>query len=118
MVLIDQLAEAALAGDGLRLRTLTHDWHRENPDMELSSPPISTDQRIRTVAAALVELFAQRAGQIPPSWTAEIGAMSTPTYLLKSATTMRRLREQCEEESPPPLRRRKLYAPADFLTFA
>jgi hypothetical protein len=37
---------------------------------------------------------------------------------LKSAQTMRRLRETCIAESPLPLRRRGLYAPADFLTFA
>jgi hypothetical protein len=118
MVQLEQMAEAALAGDGLRLREVTQEWLRENPRLSECRPPESEDHDIRVIAASLVELFAERSAQAPPTWTGEIGAMREPLFLLKAARTMRRLREMCETESPSPLRRRKLYAPANFLSFA
>jgi hypothetical protein len=66
----------------------------------------------------LVELFALRLQQQPPWWTKEVGAVSEPTFLVKSALTMRRLRELCETQSPEPLRKRGLFAPPNFLEFA
>ena len=118
MVSIDQLAEAALAGEALRLRQLTQDWLRENPRQTDCPSPVSENPDIRVIAAALVELFAQRSAQAPPPWSASIGAMREPFFLLKSAGTMRRWRELCEAESPLPLRSRNLFAPANFLLFA
>jgi hypothetical protein len=38
-------------------------------------------------------------------------------HLLEAATRMKRLRAHCESEAPEALRKRGLYAPADFLTF-
>lgn len=118
MVLIEQMARAALAGDALGLRSLTQDWLRENPRIHSALPPMTQEFELRVVAAALVELLAERSAQQPPHWTAEIGALREPVFLLKSAATLRRLRQQCETESPAPLRRRGLYAPANYLSFA
>ena len=70
------------------------------------------------VAAALVELFAERAGQAAPDWTREVLPAPEPLFLLREAGTMKRLRKLCEEQSPLPLRRRRIYVPPDFLTFA
>lgn len=118
MVRIDDIAEAALHGDALVLRSLTQDWLAVNSEVAECAPPATDDPELRTVAAALVELFAERRGQSPPAWTRLAGRMSAPTFLLQSAHTMRRLRDLCLSESPEPLRRRGLYAPSNYLDFA
>lgn len=51
---IDELAEAAIAGDALRLRQITQDWLREHPCVTDSPAPVSQDPTLRIVAAALV----------------------------------------------------------------
>ena len=115
---LEQLAETALNLDALRLRSLVQDWLRENPQIADCASPTSNDSDVIATAAALVELLALRAQQVPPAWTAMVGSVRQPIFLLKAARTMRRLRQECENESPLPLRRRGLYAPADFLSFA
>jgi hypothetical protein len=65
-----------------------------------------------------VELFALRLQQMPPQWTKDVGGLPEPFYLLKAASTMKRLRALCETEAPEPLRKRGFYAPANFLEFA
>jgi len=115
---IDELAQAAIASDALRLRQFTQDWLREHPCITDSPAPASQDPTTRIIAAALVELFAQRSGQASPTWTESIGSLREPLFLLKSASTMPRLRQLCQAESPQPLRRRNLFAPANFLEFA
>jgi hypothetical protein len=79
---------------------------------------VTNDSRLLAAAASLVELFALRLGQAPPLWTKDVGALPEPIYLLKAATSMKRLRELCETESPEPLRKRGFYAPPNFLEFA
>ena len=118
MARLEDLAEAALAGDALRLRQLAQDWLRENPDLHACPPPRADNPQIAIVAAALVELLADRSKQHPPDWTAHIAGLPSPLYLLNAARTMPRLRATCEAESPPPLRKRNLFAPANFLSFA
>lgn len=118
MVRLEQLAEAALTGDALGLRALAQDWLAENPRIGDCTPPTSNDADVVATAAGLVELLALRGHQSPPPWTAQIGSVRNPIFLVRAARTMRRLREACEKESPLPLRQRGLYAPADFLSFA
>jgi len=118
MELIEQLAEAAISQDHLRLRSLVQDVVRSNTRINDLRPPQSTDSRLRVVSAAIAELLAIRQGQQPPAWTEEIGALVEPFYLLKSSLQMRRLRELCETQSPEPMRKRRLYAPPHFLEFA
>jgi hypothetical protein len=118
MVRLEQLAEAALHGDALTLRSLAQDWLLENPVISNAAPPASNDADIQATAAGLVELFALRARQSPPSWTGQFGSVRRPVFLVRAAQTMKRLRQSCEKESPLPLRQRGLYAPADFLSFA
>jgi hypothetical protein len=60
MVRIEQLAEAALAGDALLLRSLTQDWLSELPRLSETPAPLTTDPTILSIAAGLVELLAQR----------------------------------------------------------
>jgi hypothetical protein len=118
VVRIDDLAEAALTGEAMALRSLAQDWLAQTKSIAACAPPGSTDPAARAVAAGLVELFAERRGEPPPDWTRGIAAVPQPIYLLRAARTMRRLRQLCEDESPLPLRRRNLLAPPTFLEFA
>ena len=118
MDLIEQLAEAALQRDSLRLRSLVQDMTRANIDWSTQPPPITTDDRLLAIAASLVELLAARQNQSPPAWAKEVGALQVPFYLLRSAESMKRLRTLCETQAPEPMRKRRLYAPPNFLQFA
>jgi hypothetical protein len=115
---IEQLAQAALDRDHLKLRSLVQDLTRSKTDFSVIPRPSATDARLLILSAALTELLAQRNKQIPPAWTKEIGALNEPFFLLKSAMTMKRLRTLCETQSPEPMRKRLLYAPPHFLEFA
>jgi len=118
MVTLEALAKAALQRDSLHLRSLARDFIREHSELaSIPRPPVD-DLRILATAAALLELLAQRSGQPAPAWTREIGAVPEPVFLLEAATHMQRLCALCESEAPEPLRKRGLYAPPDFLTFA
>ena len=118
MVTLETMAETALRRDSLRLRSLAQDFIRDHPRLASIPRPSIDNQQILGTAAALLELLAQHTGQPAPAWTHEVGAVPEPTFLLKAATHMKRLRALCESEAPEPLRKRGLYAPPDFLTFA
>jgi hypothetical protein len=115
VVRIEQLATAALKQDALRLRSLTQDLLREHPTLKDCPRPSAVDFKTLAAAASLIELLALRLRQEPPSWTNEIGPLSEPIHLLKSAATMKRLRVLCEQQAPEPLRKRGFYAPPNFL---
>lgn len=115
MVRIEQLAEAAIDHDALRLRSLTQDFLRERPNLKEYPKPTAVSFEILAAAASLIELLAERSNQEPPSWTKEVGALPQPVHLVKSAATMKHLRALCEQQSPEPLRKRGFYAPPNFL---
>ena len=118
MVTLEALAEAALRREGLHLRSLAQDFVRDHPQFTKIPRPAIDNPQILGTAAALLELLAQRTGQTAPAWTYEVGAVPEPMFLLQAATRMKRLRALCEAEAPEPLRKRGLFAPPDFLTFA
>jgi hypothetical protein len=118
MATLEALAEAALRRESLRLRSLTQDFIRDHPQLASIPRPAIDDPQILGTAAALLELLAQHTGQTAPAWTREIGAVPEPMFLLEAATRMKHLRALCETEAPEPLRKRGLFAPPDFLTFA
>ena len=118
MVTIEQLAQAALDGESLLLRSLTQDLLRQTPSLSEYPKPQTNDSKLLAAAASLAELLALRLGQQAPPWTESVGPMPKPVYLLKAAASMKRLRELCEAESPEPLRKRGFYAPSNFLEFA
>jgi hypothetical protein len=115
---IEQLAQAALMRDHLKLRSLVQDLSRAKINFSKISRPSSSEPRLLAMSAALVELLASRNEQNPPSWTREIGPLVEPFFLLESAMTMKRLRVLCETQSPEPMRKRLLFAPPHFLEFA
>jgi hypothetical protein len=118
MVQIEQLVEAVLNGEGLTVRSLVRDLFNERPCLADIPKPSVDDEHILAVSASLLELFASRWGQDAPAWTKDIDPLPEPIYLLKSATTMKRLRKFCKQESPEPLRKRGFYAPPNYLDFA
>jgi hypothetical protein len=118
MDLIEQIAEAALQRDSLRLRSLVQDMTRSKTNWSNVPRPTTQDVRLLAIAASLTELLAARQNQTPPAWTKDIGPLKEPFFLLRSAETMQRLRTLCENQAPEPMRRRRLYAPPNFLEFA
>jgi hypothetical protein len=112
---IEQIARSALSGDALATRSLLQDWLETKPVIANVPKPVIGDLTVAAVSAGLIELLSNRMGQSPPLWAAEIGSAPEPIHLLRSALSMRRLREMCEAESPLPLRRRNIFAPANYL---
>ena len=92
MVQIETLAQAALEGESLRLRSLVQDLFQESPRLVNIAKPNIDDPRLLATAAALLELIANRMQQPAPVWTQAVGPAPEPIYLLKSAATMKRLR--------------------------
>jgi hypothetical protein len=112
------LVEALLARDALSVRQWVADATRDATIWTDVPRPIGWSALELAVAAGVVELFALRSGQAPPSWTASVGPAPAPVYLVRAAETMPRLRLSCETEGPEPLRVRRIYAPPEFMTAA
>ncbi len=115
---IEQLAQAALERDHLKLRSLVQDLIRANINFGALLRPNTPDTRLLAITASLIELLALRNNQTPPAWTKEIGPLKEPFFMLESVVNMKRLRTLCETQSPEPMRKRLLYAPPHFLEFA
>jgi hypothetical protein len=118
MARLEDMARAALEGDALKLRSLVQDWLQTAPRLVDAVCPATGDAAVLAVSASLAELLAERTGQAAPTWTRGIGALPQAVFLVRAAATMPRLRRMCEAESPLPLKRRNLFAPADYLRFA
>ena len=118
MVTLNEVVDAALSRDGLWLSGATQEFLRSTPNLCDVPQPSPTDDRNLVVAAALLELLALRTGQQAPAWTASVGGLSEPFFLVAEAERMPNTRIMCEQESPEPLRRRGLLAPPQFLTWA
>ena len=112
------LVDALVARDALRARQWTADAVRGSVIWAEVPCPIGWSAMEMAVAAGMVELFAARSHQAPPSWAATVGSAPDALYLVRAAETMPRLRRWCEAEGPAPLRLRGIYAPPDFLTAA
>ncbi len=112
------LIDALVAREALAARQWIADASRSGWDWsEVEQPPRLDPQRL-AVAAAVVELMAQRQGRLAPAWTSAVPALPAPLFLVRAAESLPRLRRLCEEEGPEPLRRRRILAPPDFLTAA
>lgn len=113
-----QMAGFLLEYDDFHLRLYVQAWLREEPQFTAMPQPTSADLRILCVAAALIELLAQRAGQAPPPWTTAMGALPEPFFVMRFAERPGFTRDLCLNESPEPFRRRNIFAPPNFLEMA
>src|SRR5437016_4246871 len=112
------LVDAVLAGDLLTARQWVADARRERVSWEsLRCPPEFVGREI-TVAAGLVELLADRAGEKPPRWTRSVGAEREALVLDPGLESMPRSFAQAKAFGPEPLRKRNLFALPDFLDVA
>lgn len=118
MVTLNELVDAALSRDGLWLSAATQEFLRATPILRDVPQPTEVSERNLVVAAGLLELLSLRTGQQPPAWTKNIGGLPEPFFLVAEAESMKNTRIMCEQESPEPLRKRKLLAPPHFLTWA
>lgn len=117
MAKIEDLATAVLTYDSLLARALIQGFYDPALNLTHIPRPDSDDQEVLATSAALLELLALRRGQKAPAWTEDVGPLRESRHLLRAAESMRRLRQLCETESPEPLRKRRLFAPPNFLEF-
>src|SRR5450432_4057112 len=110
-----ELVDALLSYETLVARQWVADAFRSGLRWDAIPEPAGFDATQLAVAAGVVELLAARAGQAAPPWTFNIPAAPTPIFLVRSAHTMPRLRRDCQENGPEPLRRRGVWAPPTFL---
>lgn len=113
-----ELVDAALAGDLLRARQWVADARRDNVEWRSIEFPKGMDERSLAVGAALLELFADRAGANAPSWTADVGSLDNVVVLDPGLETMRRSFAFAKEHGPASLLKRNLVALPDFLHVA
>ncbi|HYM61244.1 MAG TPA: hypothetical protein VEZ11_10155 [Thermoanaerobaculia bacterium] len=109
------MVRAILSGDLLAARQWVADAQRAHIRWERFERPTGLDDREMTVAAAIAELLAARAGASPPSWTNLIGANQEPLFLDPGLERMPRTLARAKTDAPEPLRRRNLFASPDFL---
>lgn len=112
---LEQMAQALLDRDAMRLRLLVQAWLRAAPRFDTVPRPTTRNPRVLAAAAALVELLAERANQPPPSWTADVGGLSEPFFVMSYADRPGYTRDLCLRESPAPLKQRNIFSPANFL---
>ncbi len=117
-VSILDLVQAILAERDLEARQLVMDLQDITQSFSNVAKPDTQNPEELVVAAALVELFAMRREELPPSWTQQISGLNKPRYLLGDPNRYPRFYARCVQESPEPLKRRNLIAPRDYLTFA
>ena len=115
---LPDLVRALLARDALKARQWAADAERASMIWTEIPRPVGLSPLEMAVAAGIVELFASRSDQTPPSWTATIGSAPDSLYLVRASETMPRLRLSCETDGPERLRVRRIYAPPDFMTAA
>lgn len=115
---LHHLVEAVLAGDLLTARQWVADARRERVHWHRLRCPDNLSSRELTVAAALVELLADRAGEEPPPWTHAVGAEQEPVVLDPGLDQMPRSLARAKAAGPEPFRRRNLLALPGFLDVA
>jgi hypothetical protein len=112
---LPELVHAILSGDLLAARQWVADAHRSDVRWNEISKPLGLDDREMTVAAAVAELLAARAGAAPPLWTASIGSSDEPLCLDPGLQDMPRTLTHAKTDGPESFRRRNLIVSADFL---
>ena len=115
---LPDLVRAILEGDLLAARQWVADAHRAHMQWEHMEQPNGLSHREISVAAALVELFASRAGGKPPAWTTKVMGLEEPLVLDPGLERMPRSFAHAKRYGPEPLRKRNIVALPDFLEIA
>lgn len=115
---VSALARALLSGDLLTARQIVADFQRTHTPFEHIDRPAGVSERELAVAAAVIEMLADRGQVKPPAWTAGIGALPDLVVLDPGLEQMPRSFERAKISGPEALRRRNLVAPPDFLDVA
>ena len=114
---IADLVRALLRYDARTARQWVADAISSGLEWSELPTPTGLDSRELAVAAAVVELLAERACVPAPAWTPSVPPAEEPVWLVR-VEHRPRLRQRLPDESPPPLRRRRVFAPEDFLRAA
>ncbi|NJM39305.1 MAG: hypothetical protein HC853_00330 [Anaerolineae bacterium] len=115
---INELARVVLDDLGAIVGQYTMNIWGENPSFTAVPKPQDASQEELVVSAAVLELFATRRSQLPPAWTQEVGGLDAPRFLMnRYAKKYPYLAERWLRESPEPLKKRNLFASAEFLEF-
>jgi hypothetical protein len=117
-VVLRELVSALLAGDLLTARQWVADAHRADVHWEQMEAPADLTDREMSVAAAVVELLASRAGAKAPSWTETVGGVCDLLVLDPGLEQMPRSLARAKSAGPEPLRKRNIVALPDFLDVA
>jgi hypothetical protein len=115
---IHELVHALLAGDLLTARQCVADAHRAGVEWQQLEQPFDLDDRELSVAAAVVELLASRAGQLAPPWTTHVGAVRELLVLDPGLEQMPRSFARAKSMGPEALLKRNMIALPDFLAVA
>ena len=115
---VRKLVQALLAGDLLTARQCVSDARRTRVAWERLERPRDLDDRELSVAAGIIELLASRTGDMPPSWTTNIGAVHELLVLDPGLEQMPRSFAHAKAAGPESLRKRNLIALPDFLDVA
>lgn len=112
---VPELVHALLAGDLLAARQWVADAQRTSFPWTRLEQPVDLNDHEMSVAAAMVELLASRAGATPPPWTRTIGAVRDLLVLDPGLEKLPRSFARAKSTAPEPLRSRNMVALPDFL---
>jgi hypothetical protein len=115
---LQELVKAILDGDLLAARQWVADARRTNMRWDTVPYPRDLNGRELTVAAAVAELLAGRAGVNPPTWTVSVGPEPHALLLDPGLDQMPRSYAWAQSAGPEPFRKRNLVALPDFLDVA
>ena len=115
---IRNLVHALLDGDLLTARQWVADAQRTDVQWQSLDQPAGLNELQLSVAAAVVELLASRAGQMAPPWTTDIGAVRELLVLDPGLDQMPRSFARAKATGPEALLKRNIVALPDFLAVA
>jgi hypothetical protein len=92
-------------------------WDQYPSFTDVPKPEDATQEEL-VVSAAVLELFASRRGEPPPAWTAQVDGFKTPRFLMGDYEKKYPYpAEIWRREAPEPLKKRNLFASAEYLEF-
>jgi hypothetical protein len=115
---IHDLVQALLQGNILTARQWVADAQRTGVRWQYLEQPAGLSDLEMSVAAAVVELLASRAGQMPPPWTTDVGAVRELLVLDPGLEQMPRSFARAKSTGPEALLKRNIVALPDFLAVA